>query len=65
MAKALRSFLLTLLISLLIGFAIGLWIRTRMERPVRYIGSAPTYPLDVRYASAVILEPRQHEQPIG
>jgi hypothetical protein len=38
--KWLKRVGLLLLASLLVGFAIGTWIRHRAERPVRYIGSA-------------------------
>ncbi len=33
-----RSFLLALLVSLLVGFAIGTWLRLRLERRPVYIG---------------------------
>ena len=36
--KWIRSFLLALLVSLLVGFAIGTWLRLRMERRPVYIG---------------------------
>ncbi len=39
--RLLRKLLLALLLSLGIGLLIGTWIRLRLERPVRYIGSHP------------------------
>lgn len=36
--KPLRAILLALLLSLLFGFFVGLVLRARLERPVRYIG---------------------------
>ena len=38
--QALRGVLLALLLSLLVGFVIGLVLRSRMERPVRFIGES-------------------------
>ena len=38
--KWLKRVALLLLFSLLVGFAIGTWIRQRAERPTRYIGRA-------------------------
>ena len=38
--KWLRRVLLALLLSLLVGLAIGTWLRLRLERPVYYIGAA-------------------------
>ncbi len=38
--KFLRRILLILLVSLLVGLAIGTAMRMRLERPIRYIGSA-------------------------
>ncbi len=64
--KLLRRLLLALLISLGIGLAIGTLLRLRLERPVRYIGSAaPPRPLDVGDAGARVLDTRHHEQQIG
>ena len=40
--KWLRRVLLALLLSLLVGLAIGTWLRLRLERPVYYIGAAET-----------------------
>lgn len=46
-----RSFLLALLFSLLVGFAIGTWLRLRMERRPVYIGqelpSEPTRAMEL------------------
>jgi hypothetical protein len=36
--KLARAVLVYLLISLLVGLAIGTWIRLKLEAPVRYIG---------------------------
>jgi hypothetical protein len=64
--KALRGFFLALLVSLLVGFAIGTLLRLRMERPVVYMGSAPGgHPFHVVDASATVLHPGQHEEQIG
>ncbi len=64
--KLLRTVLLALLFSLLVGFAIGLVIRVRLERPVRYIASAPAPgPLDIAYARAPVLYAGDHEEQIG
>jgi len=65
--KLVRSVLLALLASLLVGLAIGTALRLRMERPVVYIGdwrSAPGLPLDVGHAGAAILDARHHEQQV-
>ena len=62
----LKRIALALLISLLVGMAIGTVLRIRMERPKIYIGSvAPRLPLDVGHARAAILDPGQHEQRVG
>ena len=62
----LRAFLLALLVSLLVGLAIGIALRQRLERPARYIGSAPpALPLDVGNAGAAVLEASQDEEQIG
>ena len=42
--KVVRSFLLALLVSLLVGFAIGTWLRLRLERRPVYIGLERTVP---------------------
>ncbi len=36
--KVIRTILLALLFSLLLGFLIGTWIRVQLEKPVHYIG---------------------------
>ena len=64
--KLVRSVLLALLFSLIVGFLIGLVIRSRLERRTEYIGSvAPAGPLHVGDARAPILDARHHEQKIG
>ena len=64
--KILRSILLALLFALLVGIAIGTALRLRLERPVRYIGSAVApLPLDVGHLRAPVLDPRHHEQQVG
>jgi hypothetical protein len=40
--KWLKRVGLLLLLSLLVGFAIGTWLRHRAEKPVQYIGRAET-----------------------
>lgn len=64
----LRTFLFAMLLSLLLGLAIGTWLRLRLERPVRYIGAElplPPLPLDVGDAGAPVLDPRHHEEQVG
>jgi hypothetical protein len=64
--RMLKRVLLALLFSLLLGFAIGTWLRIRLERPVVYIGSAiPRLPLDVRLAGTTVLDPSHHEEQVG
>jgi hypothetical protein len=47
MRKWLGRVLLALLLSLLVGLAIGTWLRLRLERPVYYIGAADPTPMQV------------------
>ena len=72
----LRRFFLALLLSMLVGLAIGTWLRLRMERPVRYIGASlpcaglgiatlAPLPCDVGDAGAVVLDPGHHEEQVG
>ena len=62
----LKRVLWVLLGSLLLGFAIGTVLRVRLERPVRYIGSAlPPYPLDIALASSAVLDPGHDEEQVG
>ncbi len=66
--KWLRGLLLALAISLLVGFAIGTWLRLRLERPTTYIGALPALaplPLDVLDARAPVRDARHHEQEVG
>ena len=73
--KWIRMFLLTLIISALVGVAIGMLIRRELERPERYIGrisptaaplsAVPAGPLHVADTRAVVLEPRKNEEQIG
>jgi len=55
-----RSFLLALLVSLLAGFAIGTWLRLRMEKRPVYIGhdlrSEPTQTVELAWLRG----PNQH-----
>jgi len=45
LGAVLRSVALALLASLLFGFAVGLWLRCRLERPdAPYLGAAPAGP---------------------
>ncbi len=64
-----RKVLLALLFSLLFGFAVGTWLRLRLEKPVYYLGSvvvpAPGLPLDVCDARSNVLDTCHHEQQIG
>jgi hypothetical protein len=69
--KVVRTVLLALLFSLLVGFAIGTVLRQRMEAPTIYLGSswlggsAEPRPLDVGHAGAVVLHARHDEEQIG
>ena len=70
--KLLRGIGLALLLSLLFGLAVGTLLRRRAERPVRYIGLAPSgpsapsaLPLYVATAGQGILVPGQHEEQVG
>lgn len=63
--KLLKHALLTLLVSLLLGLAIGTLLRLRVERSVYYLGSAiAPQPLDVGDARPPILDARHHEEQI-
>jgi hypothetical protein len=68
-----RRVLLALLLSLLLGFAIGTWLRMRMEAPRRYIGShvadppslaLSTHPGDIGHAGAPVLDSGDHEEQV-
>ncbi len=64
--RVLRAIVLALLLSLLFGVAVGTLLRLRLERPVRYLGSAPaSLPLDIGEPGPPILHPRHDEQQIG
>ena len=64
--RALRAVLLALLFSLLFGVAVGTLVRLRLERPVRYLGSAPaSFPLDIGEAGPPIFHACHDEQQIG
>ena len=64
--RILKRVLLALLFSLLLGFAIGTWLRIRLEKPVVYIGSAiPRLPVDFGFARATIFDPGHHEEQVG
>ena len=64
--KLIRSVLLALLFSLIVGFVIGLVLRARLDRRVEYIGLiAPAGPLHVGDPGAPVLDPRHHEEQIG
>ena len=63
--KLLRSVMLALLFSLLVGFLIGLVLRSKLERRVEYLGSvAPAGPLDIGHAGPMVLDPRHHEEQV-
>ncbi len=63
--KLLRSVLIALLLSLVAGMLIGTLLRMRLERPVRYWGSAPaSLPLDVRDVRAPVLHAGHYEQQV-
>jgi len=39
--KLVRAFLIYLLVSALVGLAIGTWLRSRLERTPVYVGALP------------------------
>ena len=64
--KLLKSALLALFFSLLLGIAIGTALRLRLEKSVYYLGSAiAPAPLDVGDTRPPILDTRHHEEQIG
>jgi hypothetical protein len=64
--KLLKGALLALLVSLLLGFAIGTALRLRLERSVYYLGSATApHPLDVSDSRSSIFDTRHYEEQIG
>jgi hypothetical protein len=64
--KLLKGVLLALLVSLVLGLAIGTALRLRLERSVYYLGSATApHPLDVRDTRPSILDTRHYEEQIG
>ena len=74
MAKLLRGIALALLGSLLVGFILGTWLRTRSEavRPI-FVGCAigdaasalAAAPRDVGHAGTAVLDACNHEEEIG
>jgi hypothetical protein len=61
-----RWTVILLLVELLAAVAFGLWLRARLEAPVRVLGLLPAaQPLDVRHAAAPVLDPCEREQQIG
>ena len=67
--KLVRTVLLALLFSLLLGFAVGTVLRMRFERPTVYIGargpSLPADPLHIGDAGPAILDARHDEEQVG
>jgi hypothetical protein len=64
--KLLKSVLLALLFSLLLGLSIGTVLRLHIERSVYYIGSAiAPQPLDVGDTRPPVLDTRHHKEQIG
>jgi hypothetical protein len=64
--RLLKSALLALFLSLLLGLAIGTLLRLRLERSVYYLGSAVApQPLDVGDTGPSVLDARHHEEQIG
>ena len=68
--KWLRRVLLALLFSLLVGLAIGTWLRLRLEHPVYYIGAAERSgllcsPLFFGETGAAVLDAGHHEEQVG
>ncbi len=71
--QALRGVLLALLLSLLVGFVIGLVLRSRMERPVRFIGESQgrkggsalaSLPLHLGQTRSPVFHAGHHEQEV-
>ncbi len=66
MRRLVGIILVALGLSLIVGLAIGTWIRTRLDAPVRLIGLvAPTLPADVGDTGPCVLDPRDREEQIG
>ena len=77
MMKVIRTVLLALLASLVLGLVIGTLIRIRLERPVVYFvgqiesitakpsAAAARAPGNVGYFHPTILDPRHHEEQVG
>ena len=64
--KLLKGVLLALLVSLVLGLAIGTALRLRLEQSVYYLGSATApRPLDVSDTRPSILDTRHYEEQIG
>ncbi len=71
--RVLRGVLLALLFSLLVGFVIGLVLRSRMERPVRFIGESPgqrggsalaPLPLHLGETRSLVFDAGHHEKEV-
>jgi hypothetical protein len=71
--QALRGVLLALLLSLLVGFVIGLVLRSRMERPVRFLGEShglkggsalARLPLHLGQTRSPVFDAGHHEQEV-
>ena len=64
--KLLKGVLLALLVSLVLGLAIGTALRLRLERSVYYLGSANApHPLDVSDTRPSVFDTRHYEEQIG
>ena len=64
--KGLRIVLLAILLALFVGFVIGTILRSRLERPVYYIGSAiAPHPLDIGDSCTPVFDTRHYEEQIG
>ena len=65
MPKMLKILAVIVVLEFVAAFALGSWLRDRLEGPRFYLGSAPAHPLHVGHARPPVLEPGQHEQEVG
>jgi hypothetical protein len=66
MRRLARWTLVLLVLEFLLALAFGLWLRARLEAPVRVLGLLPAaQPLHVGHAGPAVLDPRQREEQVG
>lgn len=65
LGRALWGTLLALLLSLLFGFLVGLFLRSRLERPVHYIGATTPDERETQVVACVRGIDAQQESPIA